>query len=295
MIRPLARRSQVRRPNQEDVTGPPQESAAESAMRVDLAEITPPQRAVPPVAAVIVAAAAGLAFALLTTWIAERGSALPAVDEHIHRWVISHRSQASITIARVCTWGGVTRVVLPALIAVGALLVATASATQDIVVDAFRVESLPENEQAAGMASYVAAYRIGMLVSTAGALFLVSAIQAYGFDKQAAWHWGYVAMGALVLIGTLTALIATEPERSRQAEAAHAHQKRFARVAEAAIGALMLVYALRHGKAIVVVPITSLAPVLTVVLSLLLYRLVPHPVVITGIVFASIAILLMAE
>src|SRR5689334_13754368 len=56
----------------------------------------------------------------------------------------------------------------PVLVAIGALLVATASATQDIVVDAFRVESLNENEQAAGMASYVAAYRIGMLVSTAG-------------------------------------------------------------------------------------------------------------------------------
>ncbi|MGA7151267.1 MAG: MFS transporter, partial [Pseudolabrys sp.] len=70
--------------------------------------------------------------------------------------------------------------VSPALVAFGALLVATASATQDIVVDAFRVESLPENEQAAGMASYVAAYRIGMLISTAGALFLVSAIEASG-------------------------------------------------------------------------------------------------------------------
>src|SRR3569833_487780 len=43
-----------------------------------------------------------------------------------------------------------------------ALLVATASATQDIVVDAFRFESLPKDEQAAGMASYVAAYRITM-------------------------------------------------------------------------------------------------------------------------------------
>src|SRR6201995_5428473 len=104
----------------------------------------------------------------------------------------------------------------PALVAFGALLVATASATQDIVVDAFRVESLPENEQAAGMASYVAAYRI---------------------DTQAAWHWGYVSMAALVLIGTATALLATEPERSVLAEAAHAHQKRFARVAEAAVGA----------------------------------------------------------
>jgi PAT family beta-lactamase induction signal transducer AmpG len=125
----------------------------------------------------------------------------------------------------------------PALVAVGALLVATASATQDIVVDAFRVESLPENEQAAGMASYVAAYRIGMLVSTAGTLFLVSGFQTAGFATQAAWHWGYAAMAVLVLIGTATALLATEPERSRAAEAVHAHQRPFARVAEAAVGA----------------------------------------------------------
>ncbi len=125
----------------------------------------------------------------------------------------------------------------PALVAFGALLVATASATQDIVVDAFRVESLPENEQAAGMASYVAAYRIGMLISTAGALFLVSAIEVSGFDKQSAWRWGYVAMAGLVVIGIITALIATEPERSVEAEAAHAREKPFARVVEAAVGA----------------------------------------------------------
>ncbi|HEX3710408.1 MAG TPA: MFS transporter [Pseudolabrys sp.] len=125
----------------------------------------------------------------------------------------------------------------PGLVALGALLVAAASATQDIVVDAFRVESLPDNEQAAGMASYVAAYRVGMLVSTAGTLFLVSGFQAEGFEKLAAWHWGYDAMALLVLIGTVTALLATEPERSRAAEAAHAHQRRFARVIEAAAGA----------------------------------------------------------
>jgi len=118
-----------------------------------------------------------------------------------------------------------------------AVLVATASATQDIVVDAFRIESLPENEQAAGSAAYVAAYRVGMLVSTAGALFLVSAFQASGFGKAAAWHLGYAAMAVLVLIGTVTALVATEPERSALAEAAHAHQQPFARVAEAAVGA----------------------------------------------------------
>ena len=125
----------------------------------------------------------------------------------------------------------------PALVAFGALLVAAASATQDIVVDAFRIESLPENEQAAGSAAYVAAYRVGMLVSTAGALFAVSAFQADGFGKTAAWHLGYAAMAVLVLIGTITALVATEPERSALAEAAHARQKPFARVAEAAVGA----------------------------------------------------------
>ncbi len=57
----------------------------------------------------------------------------------------------------------------PLSVALAALLVAAMSSTQDIVVDAFRVESLPESEQAAGMASYVFAYRIGLLVSTAGA------------------------------------------------------------------------------------------------------------------------------
>ncbi len=122
-------------------------------------------------------------------------------------------------------------------VAVGAFLVATASATQDIVVDAFRVESLSENEQAAGMASYVAAYRIGMLASTAGALFVVSGFQSFGLDHHAAWSAGYMVMAALVLLGIATTLIAAEPEQSAAAEAAHARENGLARVAEAAIGA----------------------------------------------------------
>jgi drug/metabolite transporter (DMT)-like permease len=62
-----------------------------------------------------------------------------------------------------------------------------------------------------------------------------------------------------------------------------------------AIGALSLVYAVRYGKAIVVVPMTALAPMLTVIISLAIYRAVPHPVVITGMVCAAVAIYLMAE
>ena len=102
----------------------------------------------------------------------------------------------------------------PWLVALGALLVSTCSATQDIVIDAFRIESLPESEQAAGMASYVGAYRIGMLVSTAGALFLVSGFEALGYTKGAAWTAGYLAMAALVVIGVVTVLVASEPEKS---------------------------------------------------------------------------------
>jgi PAT family beta-lactamase induction signal transducer AmpG len=125
----------------------------------------------------------------------------------------------------------------PLLVALGALLVAAMSSTQDIVVDAFRVESLPESEQAAGMASYVAAYRIGMLISTAGALFMVSAFESTGIARSAAWMWGYAVMAALVLIGTATALAATEPAQSARAEAATGTETAFARVMHAAIGA----------------------------------------------------------
>jgi len=125
----------------------------------------------------------------------------------------------------------------PLAVALAALAVAAMSSTQDIVVDAFRVESLPESEQAAGMASYVAAYRIGMLVSTAGALFLVSAIESTGIGRDSAWMWGYVAMAALVLIGTVTALFATEPEQSARAEAATGSEAAFVRVMQAAAGA----------------------------------------------------------
>ena len=124
------------------------------------------------------------------------------------------------------------------IVAIGAVLVAAASATQDIVVDAFRVESLSENEQAAGMASYVAAYRIGTLASTAGALFLVSGFQDLaGLSHQAAWSAGYAVMAALVLIGIGTTFAATEPEKSAAAESAHARESALMRVVEAAIGA----------------------------------------------------------
>jgi drug/metabolite transporter (DMT)-like permease len=62
------------------------------------------------------------------------------------------------------------------------------------------------------------------------------------------------------------------------------------------IGALTLVYAIRYGKVIIVAPLTNAgAPIITVMLSLLIYAVIPNPVIIIGIVLALIAVFLMAD
>jgi PAT family beta-lactamase induction signal transducer AmpG len=147
-----------------------------------------------------------------------------------------------LLIAAIVLLGACDPAASALVVALGALLVAAASATQDIVVDAFRVESLDESEQAAGMASYVAAYRIGMLASTAGALFLVSGFESFlGFSRHGAWSAGYAVMAALVLVGIATTLFAAEPERSVAVAAAHeaavARENPLQRIITAAAGA----------------------------------------------------------
>jgi PAT family beta-lactamase induction signal transducer AmpG len=122
------------------------------------------------------------------------------------------------------------------LVVFGAVLVATSSATQDIVIDAFRVESLEPSEQAAGMAGYVAAYRIGMLASGAGVLFLVAWLESIGIPRSAVWMWGYAAAAAGMIIGIVATLLATEPDAPGVA-ASHAHENPVKRLSETAIGA----------------------------------------------------------
>jgi uncharacterized membrane protein len=61
------------------------------------------------------------------------------------------------------------------------------------------------------------------------------------------------------------------------------------------VGALTLVYALRYGKAIIVVPLTGLSPVITVVLSLLFYSVIPGAILTSGLIIAAIAIFLLSE
>jgi len=123
------------------------------------------------------------------------------------------------------------------LIVFGAVLVATASATQDIVVDAFRVESLETSEQGAGMAGYVAAYRIGMLASGAGVLVLVAMLERMGVAHSAVWMWGYIAAAFCMAIGTVATLLATEPDAPPQlVDHNHAPLRRLAETATGAFG-----------------------------------------------------------
>ena len=93
----------------------------------------------------------------------------------------------------------------PKLTALAALLVAFFSASQDIVIDAFRVESLEKKFYGAGAAMIVFGYRLGMLSAGAGALYLASF-----YD----WSIVYILMSLQILIGSFAVLIAKEPEQS---------------------------------------------------------------------------------
>ncbi|MFA6265653.1 MAG: MFS transporter [Pseudolabrys sp.] len=122
------------------------------------------------------------------------------------------------------------------LIIFAAVLVATASATQDIVVDAFRVESLDTSEQGAGMAGYVAAYRIGMLVSGAGVLVLVAMLERLGVARADVWMWGYVAAAFGMIVGIGATLAAREPDAPQAIDHTHNPLQRLYETAAGAFG-----------------------------------------------------------
>src|SRR5579862_5503400 len=90
---------------------------------------------------------------------------------------------------------------LPSMAAL-AVLVAFLSASQDIVIDAWRVESLSGDQQAPGAAMIQSGYRIGMLAAGAGALFIAA---------SAGWFAAYATMAALVGVGLVVFLFAPEP------------------------------------------------------------------------------------
>ncbi|WP_168400299.1 AmpG family muropeptide MFS transporter [Acinetobacter indicus] len=103
--------------------------------------------------------------------------------------------------------------------AVGAVLLGFAAATQDIVIDAYRIELAETQMQTVLASTYNAGYRIGMIVAGAGALFLAAYLgTAKGNYIYEAWKYTYLVMAAVMLIGMCTTLVIREPvvERVRK-------------------------------------------------------------------------------
>ncbi len=89
-------------------------------------------------------------------------------------------------------------------VALLALVVAFASATQDISVDAYRIEAAEMERQAAMAAAYIFGYRVALLVAGAGALLIA---------EFSTWSTSYAVMAGLVSVGVITTCIVREPER----------------------------------------------------------------------------------
>jgi len=96
------------------------------------------------------------------------------------------------------------------------LLVALSSATQDVAIDAYRIEIAEERLQAALAATYIFGYRLALLVAGAGALYIA---------EYYSWTVSYQVMAALVGVGALTVLVAREPAVNHFAAASDIAQK----------------------------------------------------------------------
>lgn len=100
--------------------------------------------------------------------------------------------------------------------AIGAVLLGFASATQDIVIDAYRIELAPTEMQTILASTYNAGYRIGMIIAGAGALFIAAGFgTAKGNYIYEAWQQTYWIMAAVMIIGVITTLIVREPKVDR--------------------------------------------------------------------------------
>ena len=93
-------------------------------------------------------------------------------------------------------------------------LVAFFSATQDIIIDAYRIESIDKKLQGSLSSMYIAGYRIGMLVGGAGSLWLASYWGSENYEHDV-WKKVYLSMSLLMFIGVVANLISKEPKKKR--------------------------------------------------------------------------------
>ncbi len=112
------------------------------------------------------------------------------------------------------------------LTAMAITFLAIFSATQDIVIDAYRIESAPQSYQGPLSSMYIAGYRLAMLVGGAGSLWLASylGLEIY---KQSVWMVVYISMGALMFVGIVTTLLSSEPKVKIRNNSKNNQQLRF--------------------------------------------------------------------
>ena len=93
-------------------------------------------------------------------------------------------------------------------------LLAFSSSTQDIVIDAFRIESVPQSQQGPMSSMYIAGYRLGMLLAGAGSLWLAALFGAEIYN-QSVWKKVYLIMAIFMFVGIITTLYSSEPKIKR--------------------------------------------------------------------------------
>ncbi len=127
-------------------------------------------------------------------------------------WILSGQIGIATGLVSMAVVGSADLV----LLSLCALLVAFSSATQDISIDAYRIEVAIDEYQGAMSASYIFGYRVALLAAGAGALYL-----AEYFD----WQIAYLAMAALVGVGVMTVLVVSEPIRAGKRADTSAEQR----------------------------------------------------------------------
>lgn len=139
-----------------------------------------------------------------------------------------------------------------------ALAVAFSSATQDIVIDAYRIESAATRLQAAMAATYMAGYRLAMIVAGAGALAIAAWLTPGSDYSLSAWQNTYLCMAILVLPGLLTTLLIREPDTPTTDQALHqTQQKVLAYSRQRAHLPHWLAYSVSYGYIAIVSPFTD--------------------------------------
>ncbi|MDN5566147.1 MAG: MFS transporter [Psychrobacter sp.] len=126
-------------------------------------------------------------------------------------WILVSQS---LIIAAICIMASVNPIEEGSLflMAIGAVMLGFSSATQDIVIDAYRIELAPPSLQAVLSAMYVTGYRLGMIVAGAGALYLADYFgSTESFYSYEAWRNTYWIMAGVMGIGVVTTLLIREP------------------------------------------------------------------------------------